>query len=147
MGTNSPEALYPEEQPEDTRPLTEFRFNLQKIEFSRQDLKWQAEALDHRINELAKKCPLGDAMVLQPILAISHNPVELKRLGQALIAVSEMIGEQDKVKKKISVLELVDEDPMFFPWAFGDLEPSDEAIEDFIKNDPKATNMDVTDEQ
>lgn len=117
--------LYPEEKPKEVKPVETFVFSTAAISHSKEDTNLQIEALETRINKLVDKYGLtvnGHPFpVIEHILKISHDETELVGVGRALERVASLIGQLDELHDQRRAIELAEEKPEWFAWAFADL--------------------------
>lgn len=127
---------YPEAIPTGLEPPTVFRFNTSNISGTKREIDLQTEAYAERIKRISDKCIIAEHYpVIPQILNLSRDPEELKRLAKGLNRVAEIISEYDELQKRATVLEVAEKDPSWLAWAFGDFEPQDIVIEDFLSEE------------
>lgn len=117
---------YPEQKPQDLAPVRKFVFSLDAAKGAKEDLGLQLEAAEQRLQAIIDKCAVtmnGQPFpLIDKILTLTHDPDELKVLAKGLERVASFIADLDDLQQKAKILELIDKDPSWLTWAFGDFE-------------------------
>lgn len=111
---------YPEIRPDVGSEFKSFRFSTRSVPEARAELDGQIELLRSRIDKIVDKFPLGDYPIIQMILSMSHDHKELKGVAKGLDRVADLVKVLDELKARESVLGLVESDPNWFAYTFGD---------------------------
>lgn len=104
----------------ESKDSTQFMFSFQRAKEAKADVEMRLEAFEMRLSELSNKIEMGGAPIIQMILTVSHDPKELKKLGEALVRVSQIIKPMDELRAHKAAIELAEQNPESFMSMFGD---------------------------
>lgn len=84
------------------------------------ELKSQLFNINERIEKIVSNVLLGDMPMIRFVLQTSHDKTELKKLAKAIDRVADLIENADQLESKLKIIEVAQEDPKWFAFAFGD---------------------------
>lgn len=122
---------YPDRIPEGLAPMTKFTFDIGQAKGAKLEIDNNLEKLRDRLDKLidrfqvtinGQKVPLIDR-----ILALTHDPAELKGLALGLDRISTFIKSLDALENRSKVIGLIEEDPNWLTVTFADFETDIEA--------------------
>lgn len=124
MPTDPAKKQYPEAIPSGIAPIEEqsFKFDIKASEDTKKELKSEIEALEERLSRLTrrKELEIKGIPILPQLIGITQDEQELRRLGKALIRVSELVPRLEYLNKKLTVIETAETDPRWIMATFGD---------------------------
>lgn len=122
---------YPERRPASLKPVESFHFSLKGMEDTKRECDLQLSALGERIKRIAEKKTVtmnGQPFnIIDKILDICRDKAELKGLAQGIDRVAEIIERYDELDARARILDIIEKDPTWLAWAFGDFESELEA--------------------
>ncbi len=84
--------------------------------------------LQDEIDTLSSKASLNGVEVISQLIQFSSDPKEINRLAKALSFVAKRLPELNKMKSRMTALQLANEDPEWFEMAFATEGSIDTAI-------------------
>jgi len=128
---------YPEIIPPDLTPIDKFTFSIDAAKGAKTDLDLRLEAARERLSKIVDRFSVelqGQTVpVINKILTLTHDPEELMGLSTGLARVASFIKELDELEDKQKILEVIEKDPSWFTWAFGDFTSEVEDVDEALK--------------
>lgn len=80
------------------------------------------DAISERITAIveSEKFYVSGIPVLKNILMLGGNKNDLKKLAKALSRLADLVEIHEKLEAKLSLIKVINDDPHWFAWAFGD---------------------------
>lgn len=117
---------YPERLPKNLLPVSTFTFTTKGVDDVKKDCSLQLEALGERIKRISDKFTITlegrPFNMIDRILDVCRDEDELKGISKGLGRVAEIISKYDSLEAKMNILDLIEKDPNWFMWAFGNFE-------------------------
>lgn len=84
--------------------------------------------LQDEIDSLSSKASLNGVEVISQLIQFSSDPKEINRLAKALSLVAKRLPQLNKMKSRMTALQLANDDPEWFSMAFANQGSLDHAI-------------------
>jgi chaperonin cofactor prefoldin len=116
--------------------MDNFNFSFSMANKVKAEIQNSYDTLDERINAIieSEKFYVSGIPVLRNILMLGANKNDLKKLSKALSRLSDLVEAHDQLETKLNVVKIINDDPHWFAWAFGDFSKDvDEGIDSIFK--------------
>ena len=111
----------------DTR--SPFVFSFERALEAKKDINLRIDALESRLDNIARKVTINDHPVIPMILSVSHDEEELTNLGNAILRIAQIIQPLDELRAQKSMIDLAEKNPNTFVGMFGDFSTE---LDDFL---------------
>ena len=112
-----------------------FKFSLDRASEAERDIQLQCQAAELRLEKIIRKIQLADHPVIAMLLSVSRDPDELRKVGEALIRVADIIGPLDELRSQISMITYAKEHPDKLKFMFGNFEDDVESLIQSVNKD------------
>ena len=102
--------------------MNSFNFSFALANKAKADIQAEYSTLEERISNItdSEKFYVNGFPVLKNILMLQPKKSDLKKLAKAMDRLADLIEVYEEAQSKLSVIEVVQKDPNWFAWTFGD---------------------------
>ncbi len=116
--------------------MDNFNFSFSMAGKASNEIQESYDAITDRITAIveSEKFYISGIPVLKNILMLGGNKNDLKKLSKALSRLADLVEIHETLEGKLSLIKVINDDPHWFAWAFGDFSKDvDESIDSIFK--------------
>jgi len=114
---------YPDNLPPSSKiAMDNFNFSFSMANKASNEIQESYDAISERISAIveSEKFYISGIPVLKNILMLGGNKNDLKKLAKALSRLADLVEVHETLEGKLSLIKVINDDPHWFAWAFGD---------------------------
>jgi len=114
---------YPNNLPPSSKiAMDNFNFSFSMANKASVEIQKSYDAISERIQAIveSEKFYVSGIPVLKNILMLGGTKNDLKKLAKALSRLADLVDVHETLEGKMSLVKVINDDPHWFAWAFGD---------------------------
>lgn len=111
---------YPEKIPDGLSSIDKFPFSIKAGQSAKKDLESQLDSVNERIDKIVDHFIFSDIPILHFVLKATNQKSDLKKLSKAIDRIADLIEVQTDLNQRLSVIKILESDPIWFTSTFSD---------------------------